>query len=267
MQSSDKYSLPFKIIVKQIYGMKSKIGSDVRYKQLFMKLEDYIANETANTEREIQQFTEAKLAELNYKREMGAKDYAYLVSLINSVTDQQVTIDCGNNSTNFTNHINNNNRNNNISNTINATTENVVSSTSDNDIVDTPPITPESTPMSIENIYKNISPSATSTTSQSTKLTNVNNKIPQQQQPDNAKKMKEFSAKHSKLIHQQLTTQQATKTYDLDFDDEIFDIDGFNQVASTTSNAQSFATMGNRGQSVKFAAYDDCSSDHDGEFY
>lgn len=236
MESCDKYSMPFKIILRQVdnYGKENLIGNDARIKQLYLKLQDYIADETANTEREIQQFNERKLAELNYKRESAAKDYALLVNIIKSLTNQQqiVTIDCKN-STNLD--------------SLNIQTTNGSDMT---DIADTPPITPDSTPMSVD-----ISPSST-------------NNLKQQQIPHNnnsssiTNKIKDLSTKHSNMINQQLT--QVTKTFDFD---EIFDMDGMSNNAPLTPTeghglTPTYLTPHKSGQSVKFADQSD-----DGEYF
>jgi hypothetical protein len=126
LESCDKYSLAFKIILRQVdnFGSENVIGNDARIKQLHMKLQDYIANETITIEREIQQFTERKLAELNYKRECAAKEYALLANIIRSLANQQIVIDCKN-STNLD--------------SLNIQTNGTISADT---IADTPPVTP-----------------------------------------------------------------------------------------------------------------------------
>lgn len=63
MKNCDNYSKPFKIILKQIEtGPHSgKINEDRRVKELFMKLQDYIADESSTTETEIRRFNEMQL--------------------------------------------------------------------------------------------------------------------------------------------------------------------------------------------------------------
>lgn len=63
MKNCDNYSKPFKIILKQIEtGPHSgKINEDMRVKELFMKLQDYIADESSTTETEIRRFNEMQL--------------------------------------------------------------------------------------------------------------------------------------------------------------------------------------------------------------
>lgn len=133
------------------------INDDPRIKCLFGKLQDYIAKETSDTEAEIRRLT----LQLNQRRQQAERDFQQIVTLINSV--ETCTIE---QSTNMSTDI-------------------------------TPPVTPESAQMSMEDHHKTLMA---------------------------AKNPREGIAKHNNAL---LQKQVVTRT--IDFDDDIFELDGMKE--------------------------------------
>lgn len=83
MKNFDKYSMPFKIILKPIDALpphQLSINEDVHVKELFRKLQDYIAQDSAETETEIRRLT----MDMNQRRERAEKDFQRIVAIIES---------------------------------------------------------------------------------------------------------------------------------------------------------------------------------------
>jgi proline-rich AKT1 substrate 1 len=158
----DKYSMPFKVILKPIAvlprSLQVNINEDARVRSLFGKLQEYITRDSSETEAEIRRLTK----EMNQRRQQAEMDFQRIVTLIESS----------------------------ISNT--ASTK----SLSSEDIGSlTPPVTPESI---------------------NEKMMNIDDHLPQP--------MKSVAfAKHSSVIQQ----QHITRT--IDFDDDIFELDGMQE--------------------------------------
>lgn len=208
MKNCDNYSKPFKIILKQIEAgpHSGKINEDKRVKELFLKLQDYIADESSSTETEIRRFNEMQLKLLSERRQRAEREYQMLVNLIGSI---------GTNSTN--NNINN------------ATT------LTNNDMTPmlmtmTPPITPESvstqgSSMSIDNFigggYGGGGDMKMNQTTQPIPphlMKSANNNNNHQRM-----KVKDANSKHSNVMQQK--KNGTTKTFEFD---DMFEIDGMN---------------------------------------
>lgn len=84
MMNCDKYSMPFKVILKPIDALPRvlhvNINKDVRVKSLFDKLQDYIQSDSARTEAEIRRLT----TECHQRRLQAEKDFQRIVTLIDS---------------------------------------------------------------------------------------------------------------------------------------------------------------------------------------
>ncbi|CRK88103.1 CLUMA_CG001888, isoform A [Clunio marinus] len=82
MMQSDKYSMPFKIILKPMESVvpafSSGINDDVRIKNFFGKLQEYISEDTLKTEAEIRRLT----MEMNQRRDQAEKDFKTIAALI-----------------------------------------------------------------------------------------------------------------------------------------------------------------------------------------
>jgi hypothetical protein len=174
---NDNYSLPFKIILKPMELLpnkaKSAISEDVHVKHLFSKLQDYIAHDEKETEAEIRRLTLAK----GQRRQQAEKEFQLMVTLINSIESSDGRSGSSSSST--------------LESTKMMSTENIQI---------TPPVTPESAHMTIDQAPFG-------------KL--MNNQ--QQQQQYNHR---DGISKHNNAILQ----KQVTRT--IAFDDDIFELDG-----------------------------------------
>lgn len=178
MMNCDKYSMPFKIILKPIDALPRvlhvNINNDVRVKSLFDKLQDYIQSDSSRTEAEIRRLT----SECRQRRQQAEKDFQRIVTLIES-TERS---------------------------TKSMSSENIESLT--------PPVTPESVNdkmMTMENQLHLPQP-----------MKNNTNKTAQ----------RDGSAKHNNAIHQ----QQKHVMRAIDFDDDIFQLDGMHDEAAIVQN-------------------------------
>lgn len=80
----------FSVILKpfdesNISSINKTINDDPRIKCLFGKLQDYIAKETSDTEAEIRRLTQQLNQQLNQRREKAERDFQLIVTLINSI--------------------------------------------------------------------------------------------------------------------------------------------------------------------------------------
>lgn len=84
MQNCDKYSLPFKIILKPIDGLprplQMSMNDDPRVKSLYEKLQDFLVADAAQVQAEIGRLT----MELNARRQKAQKDFERIATLIES---------------------------------------------------------------------------------------------------------------------------------------------------------------------------------------
>lgn len=160
MMNSDKYSMPFKIILKPLDALpqRSLTATDVRVKPLLGMLQDFIQMDLLQTEAAIRKLS----ADSQRRRQHAEKDFQRIVTLIES--------------TSFNEGLSN---------------ENIGSLT--------PPVTPES-----------ISDKMIDSQLQLPLPIKINNKMTQ----------RDGFTKHSNAINQ----QHITRT--IDFDDDIFEIDG-----------------------------------------
>ena len=172
MMNCDKYSMPFKIILKPIDALPTvlqvNINNDARVKSLFDKLQDYIQADSARTEAEIKRLT----LECHQRRQQAEKDFQRIVTLIESTERSTKSL----------------------------SNENIGSLT--------PPVTPESV---------------------NDKMMTMDNQIhlPQPMKTNANKTMqRDGIAKHNNAIQQ----QHFVKT--IDFDDDIFQLDGMNDELS-----------------------------------
>lgn len=176
------FSLPFKIILKPIINeessnisaIKSNINGDLRLKELFAKLQDFIEKDSSETEMEIRRLTKAK----NDRRQQAERDFQLISTLINSID------------------------NNNTS-TMEQSTNKIPMST---DI--TPPVTPESTQLTIDDHHKTMAAAATKNSFQ------------------------HGIAKHRSAV----LPQKPIVTRTIDFDDDIFELDGMKQEEESPQN-------------------------------
>lgn len=80
----DKYSMPFKIILKPIdvlpRALHVSINDDARVKSLYGKLQEYIVRDSSETEAEIRRLTK----EMNGRRQQAEMDFQRIVTLIES---------------------------------------------------------------------------------------------------------------------------------------------------------------------------------------
>lgn len=84
MQNCDKYSMPFKIILKPIDGLprplQMSINEDARVKSLYKTLQDFLVTDAAQTQAEIGRLT----MELTARRQRAQKDFERIATLIES---------------------------------------------------------------------------------------------------------------------------------------------------------------------------------------
>lgn len=169
LKSDKNFSLPFKVILKPIEeesnALKSSINNDPRVKCLFGKLQDFIEKDSSEIQAEIRRLTMA----MNDRRQKAERDFQQIVTLINS-------IDTNNKSTNYE-----------------QSTKLAMSSS---DI--TPPVTPESAQLTIDD-HNHMMAAAASP----------------------ASKKSEANTKHGNAL---LPKPMVTRT--IDFDDDIFELDG-----------------------------------------
>lgn len=100
MTKNENYSLPFKVILKQIDVLpittikSTSINDDVHVKNVFTKLQDFISQETSETEAEIRKLQN----KLNERRQQAEKEFQLIVTLINSIesSDNFSTLDSTN---------------------------------------------------------------------------------------------------------------------------------------------------------------------------
>lgn len=86
LMKCDKYSMPFKVILKPIAvlprALQININEDARVKMLFGKLQEYIAGDSSETEAEIRRLTN----QMNQRRQQAEIDFQRIVTLIDSST-------------------------------------------------------------------------------------------------------------------------------------------------------------------------------------
>lgn len=185
IMNDKNFSLPFKVLLKPIQeesnisAMKSNINGDARLKGLFDKLQDFIDKDSSETEAEIRRLTAA----MNQRRQQAERDFQLIVTLINSIMMMD-------------------------SNNINKSTmEQSTKLAMSTDI--TPPVTPESAHMTIDDHHHSMIAAA---------------QTPQKQpsQHHNHHNSREGTSKHNSALlqHKQMVTRN------IDFDDDIFELDG-----------------------------------------
>lgn len=176
MTKNENYSLPFKVILKQIdvlpNSMKSTINEDVHVKSLFTKLQDFISHDTSETEAEIRKLQNR----LNERRQQAEKEFQLIVTLIHSIGS----------SDNFNN--------------LESTNDHIQS------LYSTPPVTPESQSMTIDQLPSH----------------------PIIKHVDH--NHREGISKHNNALMQ----QKVTRT--IDFEDDIFELDGMQKDESVNEN-------------------------------
>lgn len=182
IMNDKNFSLPFKIILKpieesNISALKLNINGDVRLKDLFGRLQDFIAKDSSDTEAEIRRLT----ASMNQRRQQAEKDFQLIVTLTNSIDS-------------------------------NSTMEESTKLAMSTDI--TPPITPESAQLTIDDHQSMMAAAASMSPAM---------KIPQNHH-------REGFSKHSNAL---LQKQIVTRT--IDFDDDIFELDGMQESAQESS--------------------------------
>lgn len=178
MMKNENYSMPFKIILKQIdllpNTIKSTINDDVHVKNLIMKLQDFISHDAIETEDEIRKLQNR----MSLRRQKAEKEFQLVMTLVNSIESS--------NSHNFS--------------TLESTNDHIQSLT--------PPVTPESAQlMNIDQL-----PSHTIT-----KHVDHNHR--------------EGISKHNNAI---LMQQKVTRT--IDFEDDIFELDGMQNSETIDEN-------------------------------
>lgn len=188
MMKNENYSLPFKIILKQIdllpNTIKSTTNDDVHAKKLLAKLQDFISQDAIETETEIRKLQNR----MNERRQQAEKEFQQIVTLINSIDSSS--------SDNFSTH----------------------ESTNDHiQFYSTPPVTPESAqPMNIDQIpshhHHHHHQNGNTFSQHPSVIRHVDHNH------------REGISKHNNAIMMQ---QKVTRT--IDFDDEIFELDGMQQ--------------------------------------
>lgn len=174
LKSDKNFSLPFKVILKpieeesNIAALKSSINNDSRFKFLFGQLQDFIDNDANEIQAEIRRLTLA----MNDRRQKAERDFQQIVTLIKSIDTNDKS------STNYE-----------------QSTKLMMSS----DI--TPPVTPESAQLTIDDHHQMMSTAAASISP--------------------ALKKSDANAKHGSAL---LQKPMVTRT--IDFDDDIFELDG-----------------------------------------
>lgn len=171
MIKNENYSLPFKMILKQIdllpNTIKATINDDVHVKNLFTKLQDFISHDASETEAEIRKLQ----SRMNQRRQQAEKEFQLIVTLKNS-------IESNSSDKNFSN--------------LDSTNDHIQS------LYSTPPVTPESAQlMTIDQLPHH----------------------PIIKHVDH--NHREGISKHSNAIAIQ---QKVTRT--IDFEDDIFELDG-----------------------------------------
>jgi proline-rich AKT1 substrate 1 len=177
LKSDKNFSLPFKVILKpveeesNIAAMKSSINNDPRIKCLFGKLQDFIEKDASEIQAEIRRLTLA----MNERRQKAERDFQQIVTLINSIDTNNKS------STNYE-----------------QSTKLVMLSS---DI--TPPVTPESAQLTIDDHHQMMSAATASP----------------------ASRMSEANAKHGSVLQKPMVTRT------INFDDDIFELDGMQDEA------------------------------------
>lgn len=178
MMKNENYSMPFKIILKQIdllpNTIKSTINDDVHVKNLIIKLQDFISHDAIETEDEIRKLQNR----MSLRRQKAEKEFQLVMTLVNSIESS--------NSDNFS--------------TLESTNDHIQSLT--------PPVTPESAQlMNIDQLPSH----------QITKHVDHNHR--------------EGISKHNNAI---LMQQKVTRT--IDFEDDIFELDGMHNSETIDDN-------------------------------
>lgn len=180
MMKNENYSMPFKIILKQIdllpNTIKSTINDDIHVKNLFTKLQDFISHDAIETEDEIRKLQNR----MNLRRQKAEKEFQLIMTLVNSIES--------NSSDNFS--------------TLESTNDHIQS------LYSTPPVTPESAQlMTIDQLPSH----------------------PIIKHVDH--NHREGISKHNSAI---LMQQKVTRT--IDFEDDIFELDGMQNSETIDEN-------------------------------
>lgn len=188
IMNDKNFSLPFKVILKpieesNISALKLNINGDARLKGLFGRLQDFIAKDSSDTEAEIRRLTLA----MNERRQHAERDFQLIVTLINSIDNNSTTME--------------------------QSTKLAMST----DI--TPPVTPESAQLSIDDHHKSMMAAAAASMSPAMK-------IPQNHHREGLTKHKHSNA----LLQKQIVTRT------IDFDEDIFELDGMQEISGGATN-------------------------------